>query len=158
MGEFKLFLEEMRHQCVEPQPFMEIKSQEPPPPPPRHGPLKEGFEGKAPGGLQTPGKRREKGFQADFPDALPLGYTDYCLPRIPPTVQNGVPHLLTAAAAQLGFEWVQGAHRPPGVGAADVHGHPVCWAFRGTLGGGRKVCARLAPRGLRRHLLSSRTV
>ncbi|CAI9173725.1 unnamed protein product [Rangifer tarandus platyrhynchus] len=68
-----------------------------------------------------------------------LCYTDYCLPPIPPTVQNGVPHLLTAAAAQLGFKRVQAAHRPPGVGAVDVHGHPVCWAFRGAPGGGRKL-------------------
>ena len=69
-----------------------------------------------------------------------------------------VPHLLTAAAGQPGFEQVQAAHRPPGVGAADAHGPPVCWAFRDAPGGGRKVCACLAPRGLRRHLLSSPTV
>lgn len=87
------------------------------------------------------------------------GYTGYCLERIPPTVQNGVPHLLTAAAAQLRLQRVQGARRrPPGMGAAHTHGHPVCWPFPGAPGGGRKVCARLAPRVLRRHVLSSRTV
>ncbi|ELR53044.1 hypothetical protein M91_06276 [Bos mutus] len=68
------------------------------------------------------------------------GYTGYCLQRIPATVQNGVPHLLTAAAAQLRLERVQGSRRrPPGVGAAHAHGYPVCWAFPGTLGGGRKA-------------------
>ena len=87
------------------------------------------------------------------------GYTGYCLQCIPATVQNGVPHLLTAAAAQLRLERVQGSRRRlPGVGAAHAHNHLVCWAFPGALGGGRKVCARLAPRVLRRHVLSSRTV